>query len=269
MLGTPDRNPMTQLYSHSRLSNFENCRKRFHFRYVLQIPQETEGIEAFVGKRVHEILERLYLFVAREQIPSLDKVLHRYHALWDEHYDAKRVRIVKSGTTVDDYRDLGVQCLGNFYRRHYPFDADETLGLEQRIDFALDDAGHYRMQGIIDRVVRARDGVIEIQDYKTGSYVPSQKRLDQDRQLALYQLGLHQQYGDDQPMRLVWHYVARGQLRTSTRTREQLAALGAETMELIDRIEAESEFPAHRNRLCDWCEYKSICPAWDDEPDPS
>ena len=42
---------MPTIYSHSRLSSFENCRKQFHFRYILQIPAETEGIEAFLGKR--------------------------------------------------------------------------------------------------------------------------------------------------------------------------------------------------------------------------
>ena len=74
---------MTTLYSHSRLSTFETCRKKFHFRYVLQIPQKTEGIEAFVGKRVHEVLERLYTFVARQQVPSLRRVIDRYQALFD------------------------------------------------------------------------------------------------------------------------------------------------------------------------------------------
>ena len=53
------------IYSHSRLSSFEDCPRKFHYRYVLKIPQETEGIEAFVGKRVHEVLERLYEFVGR------------------------------------------------------------------------------------------------------------------------------------------------------------------------------------------------------------
>ena len=257
---------MTSLYSHSRLSSFENCKKQFHFRYVLRIPASSEGIEAFVGKRVHEVLERLYLFVGRSQVPSLDRVLQRYHSLWDEAWDAERVRIVKQGLSADHYREIGTLCLSGFYRRHYPFDGDETLGLEQRVVFDLDDARRYRIQGIVDRIVRSRDGAIEIHDYKTGSYVPSQKRLDEDRQLALYQPGLQQSYGPDQPMRLVWHYLARGQVRTSTRSPEQLAGLRSEVIELIDRIASEQEFPAERNRLCDWCEYKSICPAWNDAP---
>ena len=251
---------MAPLYSHSRLSSFENCRKQFEFRYILKIPSESESIEAFVGKRVHEILERLYLFVVRDQIPGVEKVVDRYQKLWEETYDGERVRIVREGTPLSFYRQLGEQCLRGYYARHYPFDEDETLGIEKRVIFPLDDAGEYRMQGIIDRISRARDGTIEIHDYKTGARVPSQKMLDQDRQLALYQIGLAGEYGDDVPFRLVWHYVAKNQTRTSTRTTEELATLRASTMERIDEIQQASEFPPRKIALCNWCEYKTRCP---------
>lgn len=258
---------MPTVYSHSRLSSFENCPKQFHFRYVLNVPQETEGVEAFVGKRVHEILERLYEFVDRGMVPSLEKVVARYHALFDEHYDEKRVRIVRSENSVSFYRELGVRCLRNYYLRHYPFDAGETLGIEERVLFDLDDEGEYRMQGIIDRIVRAPDGVVEVHDYKTGRWVPSQKKLDKDRQLALYQMGLAKTYGD-KPMRLVWHYVQSGQTRTSTRTPEDLDALRAHTIDLIHRVEAETEYAPNKIPLCDWCEFKAFCPAWLPEGEP-
>ena len=253
---------MGTIYSHSRLSSFENCPKQFEFRYVLKIPSESESIEAFVGKRVHEILERLYLFVGRGQIPGVEKVVDRYQNLWDETYDGERVRIVRVGTPLSFYRELGEQCLRGYYVRHYPFDEDVTLGIEKRVIFPLDDAGEYRMQGIIDRISRARDGTIEVHDYKTSARVPSQKMLDQDRQLALYQIGLAAEYGEDVPFRLVWHYVAKNQTRTSTRTPEELARLRTSTIERIDEIQQTTEFPPRKIALCDWCEYKARCPLY-------
>ena len=48
---------MLSVFSHSRLSSFEKCPKQFHFRYVLHIPAESESVEAFLGKRVHEVVE--------------------------------------------------------------------------------------------------------------------------------------------------------------------------------------------------------------------
>lgn len=257
---------MTQVFSHSRLSSFENCPKQFHFRYVLELPAESEGIEAFVGKRVHEVLERLYLFVRRGQLPPLEKVIARYHALWDEHFDGERIRIVREGMTPEAVRDFGARCLRSYYLRHYPFDADETLGVEERVFFPLDDAGVYRIQGIIDRVVRTRDGTIEIHDYKTGQYVPSQERLDAERQLALYQLGLMRRYGDAEFV-LVWHYLSRNLIRTSSRTPEQLDSLRQETIALIDRIQAERDFEPNEIKLCAWCEYRPLCPLWNPDAD--
>jgi len=253
---------MPVLYSPSRLNTFENCPKQFHFRYVLGVPAESESIEAFVGKRVHEVLERLYLFLARGHLPTLPKILDRYRALFYDHYDATRVRIVREGTPLSFYQELGIRCLSNYYRTHYPFDTGETIGLEKRVVFPLDPEGKYRIQGIVDRITRMPDGVIEVVDYKTGKAVPSQKKLDKDRQLALYQLGLIEEFGRRAPMRLVWHYVARGETRTSTRSRAQLQQLRDDTIGLIQKIESETTFATRKTALCGWCEYKSLCPAW-------
>jgi putative RecB family exonuclease len=269
---------LAELYSYSRLKCFENCPKQFHFRYVLKIPQETESIEAFVGKRVHEVLERLYRFVAESQIPSLPKVVARYEQLWDDEYDPDRVRIVREGTPLSFYRQLGARCLETYYRRNYPFDADRTLGIEERVEFDLDgdDAarppnatGAYRMQGFIDRVSRARDGALEIHDYKTGNYVPSQKQLDAEPQLALYQIGVGNRYGTSRGVRLVWHYVARGIVRQSSRSAEELKAVRQATIASIDRVRAETGFPPRKIPLCDWCEYKPLCPAWNPDAAPT
>jgi putative RecB family exonuclease len=252
---------VSELFSHSRLSSFEDCPKKYEFRYVLKIPSETESIEGFVGKRVHEVLERLYTAVGRGHVPTLPQVINRYRALFDEHHDPERVRVVRRETPLEEYRENGDRSLANYYRRHYPFDGDETLGLEERISFDLDGEGRYRILGFVDRISRARDGVIEIHDYKTGRWVPDQKRLDGDRQLALYQIGVAEKFGEDGPMRLVWHYVLRNQVRTSTRTPEQLASLRIETAALIDRVRAEECFEPRTSALCSWCEYNDICPA--------
>ena len=127
-------------------------------------------------------------------MPSLPRVIARYGQLFDDKFDAQRIRIVREGMPASFYRTLGEQCITGYYRRHYPFDQSETLGIEQHISFSLDGDGKYKLQGIIDRIGRARDGTIEIHDYKTGKRLPNQDQLDSDRQLALYQIGLADQY---------------------------------------------------------------------------
>ena len=251
-----------KIFSHSSLNCFETCPKQYHFRYVEKIRVDVEGIEAFTGKQVHEILERLYVFVAEGKVPSLDRVLHRYRSIWEERFQPDRIRIVRSGTEPGFYRSNGARCLENYYRRHYPFDADETLGLEKRIRFAIDEQGDYKIRGIIDRLVRAPDGALEIHDFKTGARVPSQAALDRDKQLALYEIGIREELGEAGEVRLVWHYVLSNQLRSSVRTPEQLADLRAETVAQIDRIRDEKDWLPNPGPLCDWCDFKEICPVF-------
>jgi putative RecB family exonuclease len=261
------RSRSKNVFSHSRLATFEDCPKRFEYRYVLKIPAESEGIEAFVGKRVHEVLERLYLAAGRGQVPSLAKVLHRYDRLFEESYDAARIRIVRKDTPLEFYRSYGRRCLSDYYRRHYPFDADETIAVEHHVLFALDDGSEpagiarYRLQGIIDRLVRARDGTIEIHDYKTAKRMPTAEQIEKDRQLALYQIGLTERYPDE-PIRLVWHFLSRDRIYTSTRSPEQLETLRQETIGSIDRVRAATQFEPRRSGLCDWCEYNDRCPIY-------
>ena len=269
---------MGEIYSHSRLETFERCPRRFFYRYRLQLPAESESVEAFVGKQVHEVLERLYRVAQEGKVPRLPQVLARFRQLFDDTYDAERIRIVRVEEPLSAYRELGEHCLSNYYHDHYPFDADETLGIEERVVFDVGEtaAGPVQLQGFVDRVARARDGALEIHDYKTGARVPSQRAIDEDRQLALYQLGIAKRFAESQPFRLVWHFVRKGIIRTSTRTREQLETVRRETLSRVERIERERDWAPKVTPLCRWCEYRDGCsaspvrrtdvPSYDDRP---
>ncbi len=247
-------------YSHSRLSAFEDCPRKFRYRYVDALKVDTEGVEAFMGKRVHEILERLYHHVTRfGRPPSLAQVLDRFRQDWLGAWHDK-VMIVRVENPPEYYQERGARCLENFYRAHYPFTNGETVGLEQHVRLQLDGEGRYRAIGIVDRIARRNDGVFEIHDYKTSGYLPQQRRIDEDRQLALYQIGLEQTYPEAREVELVWHYLVFNKTLRSRRTPEALDKLRGETVRLIDSIEAETEYRAKPGPLCRWCDYADLCP---------
>jgi putative RecB family exonuclease len=250
------------IFSHSRLSNFERCPRRFQYRYLLGIAPEGESIESYLGKRVHEVLERLYRATTRGFVPTLAQVRMRFRQLWNDGFDAARVRFARPELDTPFYLAQGERCLENYYRAHYPFDGDETLGIEERVEFELGpDAQPVRFQGVVDRIVRGRDGAFEIHDFKTGARVPSQQDLDTDRQLALYQIGLARTRPISGPVRLVWHYLRQGIVRVSQRDPQQLLALESATLGLVARIAREREYAPVPGRLCAWCEYRDGCPA--------
>ena len=173
------------------------------------------------------------------------------------------MRIVRENTPLDYYRKLGEDCLRGYYLRHYPFDQDETLGIEKRVVFPLDDAGdlphagHHRPH--LPRAGR-RDRDPRLQDRRPRSLPAhprpgSPARALPDRPLA------HLRRGGTE-YRLVWHYVAKNRTCVSTRTREDLARLRSETIARIDEIQGATEYPARKIALCNWCEYKERCPLW-------
>ncbi len=253
------------VYSPSRISTYESCPRQYRYRYIDRIPREEESIEAFLGSRVHEALNRLYRDLQLEKHPHLDELLNYYDTEWRRRWH-DQVRIVKRDRSIEDYKRLGERCLKDYHDAHKPFDRGQTLGLEHRVTSSLDPAGRYRIQGYIDRLVSVGSGRYEIHDYKTSGRLPVQGVLDADRQLALYQLGVQGTWPQAKEIELVWHYLAFGKELRSRRTPEALDRLKATTIALIDRIEADTEFKPIKSTLCHWCAYKDICPVWNDRP---
>ena len=251
------------IYSHSRLSTFEQCPFKFKLRYIDEVIPEVEStIEAHLGGAVHDTLEWMYIKVVKENIvPSIDDVVTKYTEFWQESYKDE-IKIVRNNLTAKDYFNKGIKFLIDYYLKHQPFD-DGTLELEKRIVVNLDPEGKYKIQGFIDRLVHNEEtGHFEIHDYKTANRLPTQEKMDQDRQLALYSIGVKDLYGEDKQIKLTWHYLAHNTKIISKRTDEQLEQLKQDIINLIKEIETTTHFPAEKSILCNWCEYKSMCPVW-------
>lgn len=246
-------------YSHSRLETYQNCPLQFKYRYIERKEKLVESIEAFLGSRVHETLEKLYRDLKFTKENSLAELLEHYNSTWEKNW-LDSIMVVKKEYTPRHYRNLGTKCIADYYRHYHPFDQGKSLGLEERIFIDLDG---YRIQGLIDRVVQREDGVYEIHDYKTSGHLPDQKTIDKDRQLALYQLGLQNRWKDVKEVELVWHYLVFDKELRSSRSKHQLNQLKEEIIGLINEIEKakkEDDFPAKESKLCDWCEFGELCP---------
>jgi putative RecB family exonuclease len=253
------------IYSHSRLSTFEQCPKKFQFKYLDKIiPPIEKSIETHLGKCVHETLEWLYKEVKdNKRVPSLDEVLEDYTQRWENRWE-DGIKIVNHILTKKDYFNKGIRFLLEYYMKHKPFE-DNTIGIEERIFIELDEDGKYKLQGFIDRLVyNLETGEYEVHDYKTSNNLPNTEKIENDRQLALYSIAVKEKFGKDKDVSLIWHYLAFNRKIESKRTNEQLEKLKKETIELIDRIETAENFPTKKSTLCSWCEYKPICPAWNE-----
>lgn len=250
------------IYSYSRLTTFEKCKLKYKFRYIDKIiPEIKETIESHLGRTVHETLEWLYKQVLNGKIPSIDQTITTYSKIWQDNY-TNDIPIIKQDLTLEDYFNKGLQFLLNYYTTHQPFD-DNTIELEKRILLNLGEKDEHQLQGFIDRLsLNKQTGEYEIHDYKTSNNLPSQKTIDQDKQLALYSIALKQIFGQDKKICQTWHYLNFNKKICTRKTDQQLEEIKKEIIELIKKIETTKEFPANKSSLCDWCEYKLTCPEW-------
>jgi putative RecB family exonuclease len=146
-----------------------------------------------------------------------------------------------------------------YHQRFHPFTESTTLELEEKFLFPLSE-GH-EIRGIIDRLAKAGDGSLEIHDYKTSRRFPTPSQAGNDSQLALYEIALRHRWPDTQRITLIWHYLAFDKDISIAKTFRQLETVKQNTLGLIKRIESTTTFPTQVSPLCDWCEYKEICPA--------
>ncbi len=246
-------------YSNSKLGTYEKCPQKYKLKYIDRIrpPEEEVGIEAFLGKRVHETLEKLYKELLLTKLNNIDESIDYFNSQWEKNWHANVV-VNKKGFTADHYRNSGVEAISNYYKRYSPFNQSRTLATEHSITFKIDDI---TITGVIDRLSHNGDGFYEIHDYKTNSSLPTQEALDNDRQLALYQIGVKEKFRDAKEINLIWHYLIFDKEFISKRSDVQLKDLKKEVLSLIKTLEKDTKFEPLESGLCDWCEYPEFCPA--------
>ncbi len=254
------------VYSHSRLSAFENCPLQYRYRYIDRIQTDFESIEAFMGKKVHETLEAIYADLDRARAAGVEAAVGIFRRLWDREL-TPAVQVIRPDMKAEDYLAIGERCVRTFWDENYPFQIDpaKIIGLEMKVEIALDRERRYLMLGYVDRAQHAGPGVIEIHDYKTSASLPREGSLRYDRQLPLYEMGLRQRFPGTNEVRLVWHFLAHAKTIVETRTREQLDRIRRACIALIQTVEKAYDFPSKKGPLCAWCSYQGICPEWKHE----
>jgi len=145
------------VYSHSRLSSFENCPLQYRYRYIDRIRTGFESIEAFMGKRVHEVLEHVYEDLPRARAAGLAGALEVYERKWRENL-TPAVRVIRPDLDVEYYHAIGARCVSGYWEKHFPFAVEpgQIIGVELKVDLSLDPGGKFRMMGFLDRAAVSR-----------------------------------------------------------------------------------------------------------------
>lgn len=245
--------------SPSAVSEYENCPQLYKYRKIDKLP-EPPSLDAERGTLVHTVLQDLFEIPAPDRTPrsAIDLLPSRWAAQL-----ADKPALKEMVTNDKEWLDRASALLQTYFTLENPTSFEAT---HREMHLENNFASNIYLHGYVDRLDVAPTGEVRIVDYKTGkSPKPGweEKALFQLRVYAL----LYWKNNGVLPRLLQLIYLGDGKLVKSTPSMAELES----TEKVLNRvakdifISIDKEYwPPKPSRLCDWCFFKSICPAHND-----
>jgi putative RecB family exonuclease len=252
--------------SPSRAADFMTCPLLYRFRVIDRLPEAPSPATAR-GTLVHAVLERLFDEPPGSRTPAAARTL--LPGQWD--------RLVAEVPELAQLFDDATEQAAWFEEAARMLDRYFTLEDPTRIEpshremsvRALLESG-LTLRGYIDRLDVAPTGEIRIVDYKTGLAPREEYEARALFQMKFYALALWRT-GGTVPRLLQLIYLGNGELVRYAPDETDLLATERKINALwqaIDRAATSGDWRPRPSRLCEWCSYRPLCPAYGGTPPP-
>jgi len=258
--------PLPGSLSPSKVGKFTDCALAFRFSAIDRIP-EPSSPHALKGTLVHGALERLFWELPRGQ-RSKAAAREALDAAWTAlsgHPEAEGLEMTEEERAkfVSDAWGL----VEGYFRLEDP-DTVDTVGVELLLEAEV---GGVVLRGIIDRLDVTPQGELVVVDYKTGRVPSEMQERSRLGGVHFYALLCEEVLGI-RPAVVRLMYL-RGPVVIETAPSDQaLRGLRQRTSAVwkaIERSCADEDFRPKPGPLCDWCAFRSICPAFGGDPSRS
>jgi putative RecB family exonuclease len=248
--------------SPSKVSSFTECALAFRFSAIDRLP-EPPSAPATKGTLVHAALERLFCLPPTERsLPSALTALDE--AFTSLRADPEFAGLALSSADEADFLDDAEQLVRRYFDLEDPAVVN-PIGLELQLEVQLDSL---RLRGIIDRLELDDEGRLVVTDYKTGRVPHENQERSRLGGVHFYAFLLEQLLGQ-RPARVQLLYLAEPVKITTIPTEQSVRALERKVRAVWSAIERACEhenFKPKTSRLCDWCAFQSLCPAFGGDP---
>lgn len=247
-----------ETFSFSRMTTFEQCARRYRYRYVDGVRDAFQSIEAFMGQQAHAALEWMFQERVQGRSPSDGAAVEFYTASFDKARTelGATLKVIKSDGKVEDYRRSGAGMVADFHRTRFLPDRMDTVGLEHH--FVLDLGEGRKFQGFIDRLARDESGLLHVIDYKTGGRPPFRFAGKDADQLQAYAVAMFDGTSADQ-LRLTLEYLKGGATCHQDIRREETVETRRRLAERVRTAAEATVFPTGPGVLCGWCGFNDLC----------
>ena len=245
--------------SPSAVSEYENCPQQYKYRKIDKLP-EPPSLDAERGTLVHTVLQDLFEIPAAGR--TVDSAIELLPSRWSAQL-ANKPALLEMVTNEKEWLDRASALVRTYFSLENPTTFEATHR-EMHLENDFDE--NVYLHGYVDRLDVAPTGEVRIVDYKTGKAPKpgwEEKALFQLRVYAL----LYWKRNGVLPRLLQLIYLGDGKLVKSNPTMAELEAtekvLRRVAKDIFVSIEKDY-WPPRTSRLCDWCYFKSICPAHND-----
>jgi len=259
--------------SYSQIFTYLHCPLKYHFHYVQAIPPERIGVALPFGSAIHTALEVFYrTHMEKREIAKVKKLEEMFADTFTNALLSSEVPVIhKEGETKDGLIETGKTMLRAF-SKSISLQNIDVIGVEMPLGGRLyTDKGQptdYNVIGIIDALIKDKEGTIIAIDHKTASRVKQQADVDEDLQFSTYAYLLASNRivakADDVRCRMdVLRKLKRAKLEHyhTVRTpahRRRFAKIACQVLNAID----QQVFYPVRSWMCSDCGYRDACQDW-------
>ncbi|WP_353950034.1 PD-(D/E)XK nuclease family protein [Knoellia sp. S7-12] len=258
---------MTPALSPSRAADFKQCPLLFRFRTIDKLDGPPSPAAAR-GTLVHEVLEHLFELPAAERTPeaALALLQPRWRSLVEERPELATMLEDDETLTEDGW----FSAAGALVERWFTLENPQWLEPAERELYVETEVDGLTLRGYVDRLDIAPDGSMRVVDYKTGRSPREAFEGKALFQMKFYALVLWRQRGVI-PKLLQLVYLGNGEIVRYEPDEHDLLGLERNVQAVWQAIVRASETGDWRPRvskLCDWCDFKELCPEWGGTPPP-
>lgn len=260
----------------SRVTPYLRCPFKFKCKNDKEIEVEfVEKPATFVGKVIHSVLEEFFdiskVPMEERREADIGKMVRKTWARIpnnnpNQKFWTREERIDLFGSREQE-RVFGLKTIRLL--KNYLSQADLSvvpLCLEDWMDCEVEE---FRLAGKIDRVDQPSEEMVAVWDYKTGKlpfHKDLRKIMKENLQIPIYSVIALEQYPFAERIRAGLIYVRHSRVFDIIWKREEVEKLKQKLVKKFRHIKKTESFPPQPNKLCPWCDYKDICPAYS-EPD--
>jgi DNA helicase-2/ATP-dependent DNA helicase PcrA len=237
---------------HARLSasavdTYERCGLRFKLDRDWRLAEKPAAAMQF-GAAMHRVLRTYFDSVQLGRPKTNDELIEIFRR---DLSDSK----IQEAYQHELYENQGIAQLRDFLAAVRSQPDLKVLHTEQAFEIRV---GETTVVGRIDRIDARADGSVAIVDYKTGK-ARDQENADESLQLSLYAIAAEEKW-KYRVAALIFHNLEENIPVTTVRSEAQLLAARQRVAEAAEGI-AKGIFDAQPGMHCDFCAYRSLCPA--------